>query len=86
MGSKDEKKGARYRKLSDDVVRQACKGKEDSLGLVVQHYENYAKRCCRSIAVAQFGLSADQTPMEDILQDVWCKYRNVLMRKFRDLD
>lgn len=79
-------KGRRYENydyLKEDVIRKACMGDNGALSAVIVRYENYGRKCFRSIATVVFGLDADTVPVDDLMQLVWCKVSKVIEKKFK---
>ena len=79
-------KGRRYEKydhISEDVIRRACKGDGNALSTVISRYENYGRKCFRTYATTVFELDINRVPMDDLMQIVWMKFVEVVVKKFK---
>lgn len=75
-----------YDYLDVEVIKEACKGKENALEKVIFRYENYAKTCLRQIARSEFGLDERFIPFDDLLQTMWMELIKVIVTKFKIAD
>ena len=71
-----------YENVSADVIREACKGDNGAMNRIIAHYQNYGRKCFRTIASTVFNLDVRFIPMDDLMQLVWIEFMRVIREKF----
>lgn len=71
-----------YENVNADVIRSACKGDNGAMSKIIAHFQNYGRKCFRTIASTTFNLDVRYIPMDDLMQVVWIRFVDVIREKF----
>lgn len=75
-----------YEHLNVETIKRACKGDGDALSAVISRYQNYGRKCFRTIAITKYNLDMRTVPMDDLMQVVWMRLVKVIVKKYKVSD
>lgn len=71
-----------YDYLTEETIQRASEGDSKALSDVILRYMNYGRKCFRTLATTKYGRDTETLPMEDLMQMVWMRFAEIIVKKF----
>ena len=71
-----------YDYLTEETIQRASEGDSKALSDVILRYMNYGRKCFRTLATTKYGRDLETLPMEDLMQMVWMRFAEIIVKKF----
>ena len=71
-----------YDYLTEETIQRASEGDSKALSDVILRYMNYGRKCFRTLAATKYGRDPETLPMEDLMQMVWMRFAEIIVKKF----